>query len=155
SLAISAGRDAADLHTRESKMLFSYANDPAPHWRQQGDPARRSGEGRGLAMCKGLGRAIALLALTGVLNACGGGGAGGGSVSDTSPPPPVTVTSLPPAGLNAGAPATVLTVTGSGFLTSSVVQWNGTALSTSYVSATSLTAEVPAADLTTPASVPE
>jgi outer membrane protein assembly factor BamB len=68
-------------------------------------------------------------------------------------PSPVTVTSLTPAGLNAGAPATVLTVTGSGFLTSSVVQWNGTPLTTTYVSATSLTATVPAADLTSPGSV--
>jgi outer membrane protein assembly factor BamB len=68
-------------------------------------------------------------------------------------PSPVAVTSLTPAGVNAGAPTTVLTVTGSGFLTSSVVQWNGTPLTTSYVSATSLTATVPAADLTSPASV--
>lgn len=105
-------------------------------------------------MSKGLGRAIALLSLIGLLSACGGGGGGGGGSGGGNPPPaPVTVTSLAPAGLNAGAPATVLTVTGSGFVTSSVVQWNGTSLSTSYVSPTSLTANVPAADLTSPASV--
>lgn len=108
-------------------------------------------------MCKGPGRVIALLSLTVLLGACGGGGGGGGGGSggggSNSPPPPVTVTSLAPAGLNAGAPATVLTVTGSGFVTSSVVQWNGTPLSTSYVSPTSLTANVPGADLTSPASV--
>ena len=104
-------------------------------------------------MCnKGLGRAIALLLLAGLLSACGGGG-GGGSGSGNPTPTPVTVTSLAPAGLNAGAPATVLTVTGSGFVTSSVVQWNGTPLSTSYVSPTSLTANVPAADFTSPGSV--
>ena len=103
-------------------------------------------------MCnRGFGRAIALLLLTGLLSACGGGG--GGSGGGNPSPTPVTVTSLAPAGLNAGTPATVLTVTGSGFVTSSVVQWNGTALSTSYVSPTSLTANVPAADLTSPSSV--
>lgn len=99
-------------------------------------------------MCKGLARAIALLLLTGLVSACGGG-SGGGSTSPT----PVTVTSVAPAGLNAGAAATVLTVTGSGFVTSSVVEWNGTSLSTSFVSPTSLTANVPADDLTSPASV--
>ena len=103
-------------------------------------------------MCKGLGRVIALLSLTVLLGACGGGG-GGGSGRGNPPPTPVTVTSLAPAGVNAGAPATILTVTGSGFVTSSVVQWNGTPLSTSYVSPTSLTANVPAADLTSPSSV--
>jgi len=68
-------------------------------------------------------------------------------------PTPVTVTSLTPAGLNAGAPTTVLSVAGSGFLTSSVVQWNGTPLTTTYVSASSLTAIVPSADLASPASI--
>lgn len=84
--------------------------------------------------------------------ACGGGG-GGGNTSPTSPAP-VTLTSLAPAAANAGAGATVLTATGSGFTTASVIEWNGTALTTSYVSSTSLTATIPAADFMETGTVP-
>lgn len=42
-----------------------------------------------------------------------------------------------------------MTVTGSGFINGASVQWNGTALTTTFVSATQLTAIVPAVDLTT------
>lgn len=90
-----------------------------------------------------------------VVAACGGGGGGGGGNNTTTPPPAaVTLTSLAPAGVNAGASATVLTATGSGFTTASVIEWNGTPLTTSYVSATSVTATIPATDLTAPGSVP-
>ena len=86
--------------------------------------------------------------------ACGGGGGGGGNNDNTSPPPAaVTLTSLAPAGVNAGTGATVVTATGSGFTTASVVEWNGTPLATSYVSSTSVTAAIPAADLNAPGSV--
>ncbi len=48
-----------------------------------------------------------------------------------------------------GGAAFTLTVTGTNFVSGSVVQWAGTALTTTFVSATSLTASVPASDLTT------
>jgi hypothetical protein len=60
-----------------------------------------------------------------------------------------TVTSIMPSGIKAGAGDTVITVTGSGFNANSAVQLNGTPLGTSYESATTLTATVPAANLAT------
>ncbi len=49
----------------------------------------------------------------------------------------------------AGAAAVTLTVTGTNFNSSSVVQWNGVALVTTFTSATQLTATIPIADLAT------
>lgn len=48
----------------------------------------------------------------------------------------------------AGSPDTKITVSGSGFMADSVVMWNDTALSTTYVRATQLTAIIPASLLT-------
>ncbi|HKO10544.1 MAG TPA: IPT/TIG domain-containing protein [Acidobacteriaceae bacterium] len=79
------------------------------------------------------------------LSGCGGGG---GSSAGTQPPPTQnptpSVTSVTPATVVAGSASQTLTVTGTGFLSSSVVNFNGAALATSYVSATSLTAALPA-----------
>jgi hypothetical protein len=47
-----------------------------------------------------------------------------------------------------------LTVNGSNFLSGASVRWNGNALTTAYVSATKLTASVPATDLATVGSYP-
>jgi VCBS repeat-containing protein len=58
-----------------------------------------------------------------------------------------TITSLSPASATEGGAPFTLTVNGTGFTASSVVQWNGAALATTWVSATQLTATVPAADL--------
>jgi outer membrane protein assembly factor BamB len=89
-----------------------------------------------------------------VLVAAGcGGGSGGGSSGGSTPPPAVTLTTLSPSSASAGSAAFDITATGSGFTSSSAVQWNGTALTTNYVSATSLTATVPASDLTTAGTV--
>jgi hypothetical protein len=54
------------------------------------------------------------------------------------------ITSLSPDSASAGGPAFTLTVNGSGFESGAVVQWNGSALATSFVSAAQLTAQVPA-----------
>ncbi len=75
----------------------------------------------------------------------GGGTSAGASLAVAYPAP--TVASLSPASVVMGAAGFTITVTGSGFQPVSTVQWNGKALSTSYVSGTSLTATVPAADL--------
>jgi IPT/TIG domain len=55
----------------------------------------------------------------------------------------VTITSLNPNAVSAGGPAFTLTVNGTGFADGAVVQWSGTPLSTTLVSATRLTASVP------------
>jgi uncharacterized protein (TIGR03437 family) len=61
--------------------------------------------------------------------------------------PAPSISSLGPNLATAGGPAFTLTVIGSGFLASSTVQWNGTALSTTYVSGTQLSASVPASQI--------
>ena len=53
------------------------------------------------------------------------------------------ISSLSPAAATAGGPGLTLTVTGSGFVASSTVQWNGGLLATTYVNAAQLTAAVP------------
>jgi uncharacterized protein (TIGR03437 family) len=67
----------------------------------------------------------------------------------TSIPPVSTpvLTSLSPSTAIAGAGAFTVTASGSGFVSGSVVQWNGAALTTVFVSATQLTATVPASDV--------
>ncbi len=70
------------------------------------------------------------------------------SLTGTGAVNPVPVsTSLAPSSANAGDPQFTLTVNGSKFLSSSVVQWNGSALATTLVNAQQLTATVPASDV--------
>ncbi|KAA9327185.1 T9SS type A sorting domain-containing protein [Hymenobacter busanensis] len=66
-----------------------------------------------------------------------------------TPNPVPTITSLAPATAVAGGAAFTLTVNGTNFLASSVVNFNNTALTTSFVSATQLTAAVPATAVAT------
>lgn len=68
------------------------------------------------------------------------GSVSGGSVT------PLAVTGVSPTTIIAGVPTT-LTVTGSGFSASSIVQVNGTSLTTNFVSSTQLTALVAAGQL--------
>jgi hypothetical protein len=78
---------------------------------------------------------IALLAL-----ACGGL-----PLSGQSPNPvPLINNPLSPTSVAPGGPGFTLTVNGTGFVSSSKVNWNGTALATSFVSSSRLTASVPA-----------
>jgi sugar lactone lactonase YvrE len=65
----------------------------------------------------------------------------------TNPAP--VIGGIAPSFTNAGGAAFTLTVNGSGFTTGSTVYWNTPALTTTYVSATQLTAQVPAADIAT------
>ena len=63
--------------------------------------------------------------------------------------PAPAISGLSPAFTNAGGAVFTLTVNGSGFIASSTVYWGASALTTTYVSATQLTAQVPAADIAT------
>jgi uncharacterized protein (TIGR03437 family) len=71
-------------------------------------------------------------------------GSASSAVQVTIAVPVPTITSLSPASATAGGAAFTLTVNGTLFFNSSTVQWNGTALTTTVVSATQLTAAVPA-----------
>jgi uncharacterized protein (TIGR03437 family) len=66
--------------------------------------------------------------------------------------PSPSITNTAPNGAAAGGPALTLTINGSGFVAGSSVQWNGSALLTTFVSATQLTASVPASLIAVPGS---
>lgn len=70
------------------------------------------------------------------------------SLDGTGGTPPPTITSLSPSSVYVNSPGFTLTVNGSGFVSGAVVYWDNTALTTSYISSTQLTAQVPASDLT-------
>jgi len=87
-----------------------------------------------------------------VFNPTPGGGTSGGltfTINAGSNNPVPVATTLNPSSAAKGGSAFTLTVTGSSFVSSSVVKWNGTSLTTTYVSATQLNAPVPAADIAT------
>jgi IPT/TIG domain-containing protein len=70
------------------------------------------------------------------------------TIVDDEPANPVpALTTLAPASATAGGPAFTLTVNGSSFVSSSVVQWNGAARTTTFVSNRQLTAAIPAGDI--------
>jgi hypothetical protein len=59
------------------------------------------------------------------------------------------INALVPDNANAGSTSLVLTVNGTSFGSDATIDWNGTALTTSYVSANQLTATVPDSDVAT------
>jgi len=71
-----------------------------------------------------------------------------GSISNTAvfsiTPPAPTLTSISPASVAAGGPAFTLTVSGSGFVSGAVVQWNGAPMATMLIDSFHLTALAPA-----------
>lgn len=60
-----------------------------------------------------------------------------------------TTTGIDPSSKTAGAPGFTLTVNGTNFVANSTVRWDGVDRVTTYVSATQLTATIPASDITT------
>ncbi|HEY3204475.1 MAG TPA: PQQ-dependent sugar dehydrogenase [Thermoanaerobaculia bacterium] len=64
-----------------------------------------------------------------------------------TPYPVPTASSLSPAAAIAGDPDFTLTVNGTGFVYGSVIRWNGSDRPTTFVSATKLTAAIPASDI--------
>jgi hypothetical protein len=80
---------------------------------------------------------------------CGGGSAAGTTPTGLgTPTPPAAaapaITSIAPSSIPAGSAGFSLQIDGSGFVTGSVASWNGTKLTTTFVSATELMAAVPA-----------
>ncbi|HYG75847.1 MAG TPA: ELWxxDGT repeat protein [Planctomycetota bacterium] len=74
------------------------------------------------------------------------GGVSSAVVFNISNPVP-TLTSISPTSAADGGSSASLTITGTNFVTSSVVQWNGTARTTTFVSSTQLVASLGASDL--------
>jgi hypothetical protein len=83
-----------------------------------------------------------------VLNPAPGGGTSAPITFTINDPLP-TLGLLSPTTATAGGAAFTLTLTGTNFLAGTVVEWNGVALATTIVSATQVTALVPAGDLAT------
>ena len=77
----------------------------------------------------------------------GGGTSGAVAFTVTAVNPVPTLSTLAPSSALQGGPAFTLTVTGSNFVPASLVQWNGSSRTTTFVSATQLTAAIPASDL--------
>jgi hypothetical protein len=81
----------------------------------------------------------------------GGGGSPSGSNSQSSqssiPNPAPSLSSVSPSSAAAGSGGFTLTVNGSNFVASSVIQWNGNSRMTSYISATQLSTLIAPADL--------
>ncbi len=86
-----------------------------------------------------VGLAILLVA---ALGGCGGDGNKKQTVSNPVP----VLGAIAPTTAPAGSAALSLTVTGSGFVSGSVVHWNGSARTTTYSGPTLLAAAIPAAD---------
>jgi IPT/TIG domain/Galactose oxidase, central domain/Kelch motif len=78
---------------------------------------------------------------------CSGGGNGGGLGPMPEPNPAPNVTSVSPNSVTAGAPDTTVTISGSGFVSSSVANLNGQTLKTTFVSGTQVSAVIPAGAL--------
>jgi hypothetical protein len=86
-----------------------------------------------------------------VFNPAPGGGTSNAqtfTITGVTNPVPAT-TSINPASVPAGNAGGTLTVTGTGFVSGSVVRWNGANRTTTYVSSTQLNAAIPASDVTT------
>ncbi len=81
----------------------------------------------------------------------GGGTSNMASINVQNPAP--VLTTLAPASVVMGSPDTLLTVTGSGFTSTSLVQLNGANYPTTYVSGTQLKATLPQAQLASPGSL--
>jgi IPT/TIG domain len=95
---------------------------------------------------------LATVGLAGMIllsTSCGGGNsAGGGSGGSGAPPPNIpSLTTISPTSATAQSSAVGLTLLGSNFEKSAIVQWNGSAISSSWVSSTLMTAAIPASNL--------
>lgn len=64
-------------------------------------------------------------------------------------PVPLINQPLVPTATAPGGPAFTLTVNGTGFVSASVINWNGAALTTTFANSSQLTASVPAANILT------
>ncbi len=84
-----------------------------------------------------------------VFNPSPGGGLSSALTFTVTDYPVPVLTSLSPGVVAPGSPGFILTVTGTGFVSTSLVRWNGSSRATTFVSSTQLTAAITAADIAT------
>jgi hypothetical protein len=77
----------------------------------------------------------------------GGLASNGVNFTVTPPPPPPSITSVSPSSAVMGGGPFTITVTGTNFVSSSAVQWNGNALATTFLSTTQLQATVTSSNI--------
>src|SRR5258708_10540063 len=94
---------------------------------------------------------IVVLDVSWLLAGCGGGGYHSPPPSPSNPVP--TITSLSTNSVAAGSTTFTLIVTGTNFLSSSMVQWNGSARPTMFSFRTQVQAQISAADVAASGSV--
>src|SRR5580704_6741393 len=89
------------------------------------------------------------LAILGIVSLVFLAGCGGGSKSlgNQPPPPTPTITTISPNSAVAGGPAFTLTLNGTNFVASSMVNFGGAAPTATFVNSTQLTAAIPAASI--------
>uniref|UniRef100_UPI0023F2BC62 IPT/TIG domain-containing protein n=1 Tax=Metallibacterium scheffleri TaxID=993689 RepID=UPI0023F2BC62 len=80
-----------------------------------------------------------------------GGGSASASFAVDYPVP--ILSAISPTSAQGGASSATITATGSNFVPASTIDWNGTPLTTSYISATQLSAMVPSSDLAAAGSI--
>lgn len=85
--------------------------------------------------------------ITVVNPAPGGGTSGPLTFTIAKPNPSPTLGSLNPNSIPVGSSAFIMSVNGTNFVNGAVVQWNGNARQTTFVSSTQLTAQIPATDV--------
>ena len=88
--------------------------------------------------------ALLIVALIGVWG-CGGGTSE--SVDNQSSPPTPTISTISPNSTVAGGAAFTLTINGTNFVAGSMVNFGGSALATTFVNSTQLTAAIPASSI--------
>ena len=98
-------------------------------------------------------KTIFIILLTAFAVGCGGYGSGSGSGSMAAGAPRIAAP-LVPNTATAGSSAFILTVNGSGFVGQSVVYWNSTARTTTFVTSSQLTAAISADDVANAGDVP-
>jgi len=84
---------------------------------------------------------VFLVSIFGVVAGCGD------DDNNRSKNPVPVLTSVSPTAAAAGGAGFTLTTNGSGFVSGSVVHWNGATRTTTFVSGTQLTAAIPASDI--------
>jgi 6-phosphogluconolactonase (cycloisomerase 2 family) len=87
-----------------------------------------------------------------VFNPTPGGGLSSGTTFEIQSPAP-SITAVSPSSATAGASGITLSFSGTGFVPSSVVRWNGADRPTTYFNPTLVQASIPAADIAAPGSV--
>jgi hypothetical protein len=101
----------------------------------------------------GLSLSVLALGLLGVVSGCGAANSNPSSGGNTTVAAPA-ITSINPSSVPAGSASTTLTISGTGFLNSSVVQLAGASEPTTYGSSTQLTVSVPATQLANGSQIP-